>query len=278
MIQIIIYAVITLGSVGIISAVVLYFVSQKFKVYEDPKIDIIADVLPGANCGGCGYAGCRALAEAIVKTGTTEGKICPAGGNELNSKLAEIMGETAVEMGPKITIVRCNGSYANAPQKYNYDSISSCAYAHILGAGVSACGYGCLGLGDCVKACNFDSIKIDITTGLPVVNNDTCVLCGACVKACPRNIIEIRNKQEDNAVWVACMNKERGVEAKKNCKVACIACRKCEKACEFEAITIENNLSFIDSAKCTSCMKCVGGCPTGSILSLVESVAVSATA
>lgn len=268
--QTIIYSIIILGGIGFVAAVILYFLSQKFKVYEDPKIDIIAELLPGANCGGCGYAGCRALAEAIVKSGSSEGKTCPAGGNDLNSKLAEVMGEAASVTEPKVTTIRCNGTYENAPHKYNYDSIMSCAYAHSMGAGESACGYGCLGLGDCVKVCNFDSIKIDTATGLPVVNNDTCVLCGACVKACPRNIIEIRNKQEANAVWVACMNKEKGVEAKKNCKVACIACRKCEKACEFGAITIENNLSFIDSTKCTACLKCVGVCPTGAILSLLK--------
>jgi len=268
--QTIIYAVITLGGVGIVAAVILYFLSQKFKVYEDPKIDVIADLLPGANCGGCGYAGCRALAEAIVKSGSLEGKTCPAGGNDANSKIAEVMGETASVMEPKLCIIRCNGTLENAPHKYNYDSIVSCAYAHSLGAGESACGYGCLGLGDCVKACNFDSIYIDQNTGLPMVNYETCVLCGACVKACPRNIIEIRNKQDDNAVWVSCMNKEKGVDAKKNCKVACIACRKCEKACEFGAITIENNLAFIDSAKCTACLKCVAGCPTGAILTLLQ--------
>ncbi len=268
--QIIIYAVITLGGVGIISAVILYFVSQKFKVYEDPKIDTLAELLPGANCGGCGFAGCRALAEAIVKSGTTEGKSCPAGGNGLNSKLAEAMGETAAETGPKVTIIRCNGTLENAPHKYNYDSIASCAYAHSMGAGESACGYGCLGLGDCVTSCKFDSLKINTNTGLPVVNENTCVLCGACVKACPRNIIEIRDKHEENAVWVSCMNKEKGVEAKKNCKVACIACRKCEKACEFGAITVENNLAFIDSTKCTACLKCVAGCPTGAIQTLLK--------
>ena len=268
--QIIIYAIITLGGLGIISAVFLYFVSQKFKIYEDPKIDVLTELLPGANCGGCGFAGCRALAEAIVRDGSTKGKICPVGGNTVNTKLAEIMGEAVVETVPKVTIIRCNGTFENAPHKYNYDSITSCAFAHSMGAGESACGYGCLGLGDCVKACNFDSLKIDSISGLPIVNYDKCVLCGACVKACPRNIIEIREKQNDNAVWVACMNKEKGVEAKKNCKVACIACRKCEKACEFGAITVENNLAFIDSTKCTACLKCVVGCPTGAIQTFLK--------
>lgn len=266
----IVYAVITLGGIGVIAAVILYFVSQKFKVYEDPKIDTIAGLLPGANCGGCGYAGCRALAEAIVKAGSTEGKACPAGGSDTGTKIAAMMGETATASDPKRTIIRCQGSHENAPRKFAYDSITSCAFAHMSGAGESACAYGCLGFGDCVKACKFDSIKIDETIGLPLVNHDTCVLCGACVKACPRNIIEIRNIQENQAVWVGCMNKEKGVDAKKNCKVACIACRKCEKACEFGAITVENNLAFIDSTKCTACLKCVGVCPTTAIQTLIK--------
>ncbi|HQB19922.1 MAG TPA: RnfABCDGE type electron transport complex subunit B [Bacteroidales bacterium] len=270
MTQIIVLSVVILGSIGAISAVVLYFVSQKFKVYEDPKIAIIADILPGANCGGCGYAGCQALAEAIVKKGTTEGISCPVGGESVKKQIAEAMGEVAGETIPQRVIVRCNGTFENAPKKYNYDSITSCAYAHMLGAGESACAYGCLGLGDCVKACSFNSIKINTTTGLPAVNYEICVLCGACVRACPRNIIEIRNIVEGNSIWVSCMNKEKGVEAKKNCKVACIACRKCEKTCEFEAIAVENNLAFIDSTKCTACMKCVAACPTGAILTMLK--------
>ncbi len=275
MTQVIVLSVVILGSIGAISAIVLYFVSQKFKVYEDPKIAIIAGILPGANCGGCGYAGCQALAEAIVKSGTTEGIVCPVGGDDVKNQIAEAMGEVAEDTVPQRVIIRCNGTFENAPHKYSYDSIISCAYANTLGAGESACAYGCLGLGDCVKACNFDSIKIDPKTGLPSVNYDTCVLCGACVKACPRDIIEIRNIIDDSSIWVSCRNKEKGGEAKKNCKVACIACRKCEKACEFNAITVEDNLAFIDSTKCTACMKCVGVCPTGAILSILKEEATA---
>lgn len=261
-------AILTLGIIGIIAAVILYIVSKKFKVEEDPRIEAIAEALPGANCGGCGYAGCHALAEAIVKAGSSKGITCTAGGSGTGAKVAEIMGETAEVSAPKIAVLRCNGNCANAPAKFHYDSAPTCAFAHTLGCGESGCAFGCLGLGDCVRACSFGGITIDKETGLPRFDEKRCVACGSCMKACPRGLIEARTLIENNLVFVACKNQEKGGDAKKNCTAACIGCRKCEKNCPQSAITVENNLAHIDDAECTGCGTCLDNCPTGAIHSL----------
>ncbi len=267
--QVLLYSIVTLSAIGAIAGVVLYFVAQKFKVEEDPRIDEIAEKLPGANCGGCGFAGCRNFAEAIVKAGNMDELNCPVGGNALVKDIAPILGVESVEKEPMIAVVRCNGSKKNAPQKIVYDSASTCSFAHSLFSGESGCPNGCLGLGDCVVSCKFDAIYIDDTTGLPVVSNEKCVACGACVKACPRNIIELRNKgKKDRRIYVSCINTEKGAIAKKNCEVACIGCGKCVKACPYEAITLNNNLAYIDFTKCKLCRKCVEECPTNAIVEL----------
>ncbi len=267
--QVLIYAIIAISSIGAISAFILYFVAQKFKVIEDPKIDEVADKLPGANCGGCGFAGCRNFAEAIVKAGNFENLQCPVGGNTIILDIAPILGIVADERAPQIAVVRCNGSNTNALKKVKYDGASTCLFANNLFAGESGCPFGCLGLGDCVFSCKFDAIYIDETTGLPVVSNEKCVACGACMKACPRKIIEIRNKnKKDRRIYVSCINQEKGGPAKKNCEVACIGCGKCVKACAFDAITLEKNLAYINFEKCTLCRKCVEECPTHAIVEL----------
>lgn len=267
--DVILYAVASLGAIGIAASVILYFVAQKFKVIEDPRIDEVEEALPAANCGGCGFAGCRAFAEASVKQGEEKGSLeglnCPVGGNDTMALVAEILKLTVEEQDPLIAVIRCNGSHANSPKKVNYEGASSCAFAHNLFSGEGGCQFGCLGLGDCVKSCAFDAIHMDPETGLPVVN-DKCVACGACVEACPRDIIELRPKgKKDRRIFVSCINKEKGGPAKKNCSVACIGCGKCVKVCPFDAITLENNLAYIDPIKCKLCRKCVPECPTEAI-------------
>jgi len=267
--QVLLYSIITLSAIGAIAGIVLYIVAQKFKVQEDPRIDEITEKLPGANCGGCGFAGCRNFAEAIVNAGNMDELNCPVGGNALIKEIAPILGVSTVEKEPMIAVVRCNGSKRNAQQKVIYDSASTCGFAHSLFSGESGCPNGCLGLGDCVLSCKFDAIYIDEITGLPIVSNEKCVACGACVKVCPRNIIELRNKgKKERRIYVSCINTEKGAIAKKNCEVACIGCGKCEKTCPYEAITLKNNLAYIDFAKCKLCRKCVEVCPTSAIVEL----------
>ncbi len=268
--EVIIYAIVTLSALGIIAAVVLYFVARKFKVIDDPRIDDVEEQLPGANCGGCGFAGCRNFAEAIVskakKEGNLEGLNCPVGGSDVMNIVADVMGLEVEEKEPKVAVVRCNGSLQNAPKKVKYDGPATCSFANNLFHGESGCPYGCLGLGDCVEACDFDAMYMDEKTNLPVVIEDNCVACGACVEACPRDIIELRNKGKKNRrIYVSCINEEKGGPARKNCKVACIGCKKCYNVCPFDAITMKNNLAYIDYEKCKLCRKCVSECPTGAI-------------
>ncbi|MCF8298054.1 MAG: RnfABCDGE type electron transport complex subunit B [Saprospiraceae bacterium] len=263
--SVILYSVISLGGIGVAASIILYFIAQKFKVIEDPKIDEVDEALPGANCGGCGYAGCRAFAEAMVKSESLDGFNCPVGGSDVMTIVAGILGREAVIADPEIAVVRCSGSKVNAPKKVEFDGPKTCAFAHALYAGESGCPNGCLGLGDCVVSCDFDAIYMDEETGLPIVK-DNCIACGACVKACPRAIIELRPKgKKDRRIFVSCVNTEKGGPAKKNCAVACIGCGKCEKVCKFEAITIVNFLAYIDPEKCKLCRKCQPECPTGAI-------------
>ena len=266
MANMILTAVIVLGAIGLIFAVVLFFVAKKFKVVEDPLIDEIAEVLPGANCGGCGMAGCRAMAEAFVKQGNMEGLKCPAGGDAVAQKVAALLGCTPAETEPQVAVVRCATCHDGTMNKDHYDGLRDCAFAHSVYAGENGCAFGCLGLGNCAEACQFDALVMDPETGRPMVNDDKCVGCGACVKACPRGVIELRNKGLKNRrVYVMCVNKEKGAMARKTCDNACIGCGKCEKTCPFGAIKVENNLAYIDYNVCKLCRKCVAECPTGAI-------------
>lgn len=267
--QIILYTVITLVAIGAAAAIILYFVAQRFKVFEDPRIDKVEEVLPAANCGGCGFPGCRNFAETLVKSETWDGLFCPVGGNETMASAAAILGKEAIEQAPRVAVVRCNGTPEFRPRLNVYNGAPTCAIIHSLYMGEGGCPHGCLGEGDCVTVCDFDAIHMDPVTGLPVVDDEKCTACGACVDACPRNIIELRKKnKKDRKIFVSCINEEKGAVAKKNCSVACIGCSKCFKVCPHEAITMENNLAFIDSEKCKLCRKCVPECPTGSILEL----------
>ena len=258
--------ILTLSLLGILAAVVLYFVAQKFKVEEDPRIDEVEKMLPGANCGGCGFAGCRGMADALVKNDDISALFCPVGGGDTMKGIAAYLGKAAPEKEPMVATVRCGGVCDKRPRTNTFDGAKSCAVASSLYVGETACAYGCLGYGDCVAACAFDAIHINPETGIAEVDAEKCTACGACVKACPKNIIELRKKwPKGRAVYVGCVSKDKGAVVMKACKAGCIGCGKCEKVCAFGAITIENNLAYIDSQKCKLCRKCVNECPTGAI-------------
>ena len=230
---VLLFTIVTLSVLGILSAVILYFVAQKFKVEEDPRIDDVEKMLPGANCGGCGFAGCRAMAEAMVKEDDISSLYCPVGGGDCMKQIATYLGKTAPEKEPTVATVRCGGVCAKRPRTNEYNGSKNCAVAASFYVGETACAYGCLGYGDCVEACAFDAIKVNPETGIAEVDADKCTACGACVKAC---------------------------------KAGCIACGKCVKVCAFDAIIIENGVAYIDSQKCKLCRKCVNECPTGAIV------------
>ena len=267
-----IWAVIVLGAIALVASVVLYVCAKKFAVEEDPRIGQVLEALPGANCGGCGFPGCSGMADALVKAcdaGSLEGLLCPVGGQQVMSEVADLLGMAVANTDPKVAVVRCNGTCEHRPRIAEYSGLRTCFAMNSTGAGETGCGFGCLGCGDCVAACQFDAIHMNPETGLPEVDEEKCVACGACVKACPRHIIELRKKGvKGRRVYVQCVNKDKGVVAKKACEVACIGCGKCQKVCQFDAITIENNVSYIDFNKCRLCRKCVEECPTNAIVAV----------
>ncbi len=268
----ILIAVAVLGGIALVSAVVLYVCSKKFAVYEDPRLGQVTALLPGANCGGCGYPGCSGMASALVKgadAGSLDGLYCPVGGAEVMGQVADLLGMAVANTEPKVAVVRCNGTCELRPRIAEYSGLRTCTAMNSCGAGETGCGYGCLGCGDCVSACLFGAIKINDETGLPEVDEDKCTACGACVNACPRHIIELRKRGVKNRrVYVRCVNKDKGAAAMKACKAACIGCGKCEKECKFGAIIIQGNLSYIDPDKCRLCRKCVEVCPTHAIVAI----------
>lgn len=262
-----VYTVVIAAVVAVLSAVILYVIAKKFHIEEDPRVDEVTAALPGVNCGGCGYAGCRNFAEACVKADTMDKLFCPVGGNNTMAEVARILGKDVKAQVPLVAVVRCSGSLLARERKSLYDGPKSCLIAHTLFRGETGCQYGCLWHGDCVTACKFGAMYSDEKTGLPVVIEEKCVACGACVKACPRGLIELRLKGlKDRRVFVSCRNKDKGNVAMKHCKVACIGCGKCVKVCPFDAIYMIDHLAFIDDKKCKLCRKCVAVCPTKAII------------
>ena len=267
--MVLVWTVVTLSALGALAALILYFVAQKFKVEEDPRIDEVEKMLPGANCGGCGFAGCRGLATALVQNDDISALYCSAAGAETMKKIATYLGKVAPEKEPQVAVVRCGGTCAKRPRTNRFDGAQSCAVVASLYVGETACSYGCLGMGDCVAACAFGAIKKNAETGIVEVDADKCTACGACVKACPKGVIELRKKWPKNrGVYVSCVNHDKGAAVMKACKAGCIGCSKCAKACPFEAIKVEGNLAYIDPAKCKLCRKCVAECPTGAIVAV----------
>lgn len=270
--NLILIAVIALGAIALVSSTVLYACSKKFAVKEDPRVGEVSELLPQANCGGCGFAGCSGMAVALVKgadAGSIDGLFCPVGGQETMNAVADLLGMAVANTEPKVAVVRCNGTCNNRPKIVEYSGLRTCAAMNACGAGETACGFGCLGCGDCVAACQFGAITINKDTGIAEVDEEKCTSCGACVKACPRNIIELRKRgPKGRRVYVSCVNKDKGPAAMKACKVSCIGCGKCQKECPFDAILITNNLSYIDPDKCRSCRKCEKVCPTHAIIAV----------
>ena len=249
-------SVILLGVMGLIFGAVLAFAAQKFAVEVDEREAKILEVLPGANCGGCGFPGCGGAAAAIAK-GEAPVNACPVGGPAVAAKVGEIMGVSA-EAGEKMVAhVMCKGTCSSAANKYEYQGIKDCRAAISLIGGPKDCSFGCLGLGTCVSVCGFGALSV--VDGVAVVDEDKCVLCGKCMEACPKGIIA--KKPASKEVVVDCSSKDPGKVVKTKCSAGCIGCKACEKACPVGAITVEDNKATIDYSKCIGCKQCAVKCP-----------------
>jgi len=259
-------AIALLGGLGLIFGLVLAAASKVFYVETDPRLEQLNACLPGANCGGCGYAGCAGYAEAVLNGEAPIGK-CASGGNECAQNMAAIMGVKAEEVTRKVALVRCSGEkrydksgnlVAGAKLKAEYEGFQDCvAASRIGGNGPLSCKFGCLGFGTCTKACKYDAISI--VNGVAKVNEDRCVGCMACASVCPRNLI-VPVEPKRNVV-IACASLAKGAVTTRGCTVGCIGCGLCKKICPKDAITIEKNLAVIDYSKCDNCGLCATVCP-----------------
>jgi RnfABCDGE-type electron transport complex B subunit len=249
-----------LGGFALISASGLLVASKKFYVFEDPRIEQVNEMLPAANCGGCGFAGCQAFAEHLVTNEDTDANCPVASGEEMQSILA-FLGREA-EMAERIVAsLMCNGTHDHSKLQMEYTGIEDCWAATLVTDSTKSCAFSCIGLSSCVRACNFDAMKIE--DGIVVIDDEKCTGCGMCIPTCPKNILHMRPYAKNTTV--TCFNTDRGADARKACSVACIGCMKCEKVCEHDAIHVKDFLAKIDYQKCTNCGDCVEACPTNAI-------------
>jgi len=262
----IILATVVLGIIGIIIGLLLGIAGEKLEVEIDEKEIKIREILPGNNCGACGYPGCDGLAKAI-SLGEVAANTCPVGGDSVSEKIALVMGVKIESKEREVAFVKCAGTCDKTKLKYKYSGIKDCRKLALLpGGGDKACSYGCLGYGSCVKECKFDAIHI--VDGIALVDKEKCVSCGMCIKSCPNNLIEIVPYKAK--YHVNCNSNDKGKEVKVVCEVGCIGCSLCTRVCESKAITMNNNLARIDYSKCINCGKCAEKCPVKIIREVEE--------
>lgn len=252
----IVWAAVTFAVLGGAIGLLLALASKAFAVPVDERAEKITEVLPGANCGGCGYSGCAALAEAISK-GEAKPGACTVGGDEVARKTAEIMGIKAEKSVRMRAQVMCSGTPSVAKKKYDYDGIKDCTAAVQLGGGSKLCPNGCIGLGTCASKCPFGAIKVK--DGVASVDYNKCKGCGVCVASCPKHIIKL--VPFESKVWVGCMSVDKGAVTRSYCDVGCISCKLCEKTCKYGAISVNGFVASIDYDKCVGCGECAAKCP-----------------
>lgn len=243
--------------VGLISAVMLAVAAKFMAVPVDETALEIREVLPGANCGACGYAGCDDYAEALAKDPSVKTNLCTPGADSTAAAIAAILGVEAEDVVEQVANVRCSGICDATEPEMEYQGIKTCAAAKTFFGGPGSCKYGCIGFGDCERVCPYNAIKV--CNGLALVDRTLCVGCGMCAKACPQNIIDIL--PDVKRVHVGCNSGDVGKITKDLCMVGCIACKLCEKECKFDAIHVIDNCAVIDYDKCTNCGLCVKKCP-----------------
>jgi RnfABCDGE-type electron transport complex B subunit len=256
-------AVIFMAGLGLLLAGVLAVANTRLHVFEDPRIDQVEELLPSANCGACGSAGCRAFAERLVK-GEAQPGLCTVNSKAGNQLIAGFLG---VELGgeeKRVARLACAGGSNVASQRASYVGLSSCRAAAVVAGGGKGCAWGCLGLGDCAQVCEFDALRMN-AHGLPVVDVDKCTACGDCVEICPRDLFSLH--PISRRLWVACKNLEKGEQAETDCVVLCTGCGRCAADAPEGLITIRDNLAVVDYAKnALASPLAVERCPTGAIV------------
>ena len=250
---------------GLVFALLLAIASRAFAVKQDPRIAELTDCLPGANCGGCGYTGCAAYAEAVAK-GEAEVGACNPGGTVTANAMGKIMGVEVSEVVRLRAQVMCSGVLGAAKIKYHYAGAPDCTSAARLGGGDKLCPNGCIGLGSCVTVCPTNAISVK--NGVAWVDPSLCSACGICINTCPKNIIRLVSYEASH--FVGCSSTDKGAQTRTYCSVGCIGCKICERACEAGAIRVDGALAAIDYAKCTGCGACVSKCPRKIIYSVNE--------
>ncbi|MDR1979423.1 MAG: RnfABCDGE type electron transport complex subunit B [Synergistaceae bacterium] len=263
------YPTAVMGALGLTFGALLAFASIKFFVKTDERISLIRDILPGANCGGCGYPGCDGYADGIVNGGAKT-SLCAAGGPTLAQRVAEIMGVASDVSVPMRAVLKCKGSPSFSARNAVYEGIKDCRSAAVLPGGTpNACPYGCMGFGTCVEVCLFGALSI--VDGLASIDPEKCVGCGACVAVCPKSALSLT--PQGSRIQVVCNSNWKGPDVKKVCSVGCIGCSLCARVCPEKAITVENNLAAIDATKCTNCGTCMTKCPAKSINAILSRAA-----
>jgi RnfABCDGE-type electron transport complex B subunit len=248
--------VLILVVIGLLSGLILAIASIVMAVPKDQKTEDIRAMLPGANCGACGFSGCDGYAKALAE-GTAQPGLCTVGGSDVANAIAGYLGVAATSVEPHMSIVRCLGSHDNTTDRVEYEGITSCAAAAAVAGGPTSCTFGCIGLGDCVNACNYNALSV--RNGVAMVEPKNCVACGMCLKACPRHLLTLVPVKKQAVVL--CSNCDKGNVTNKVCKVGCIGCMKCEKTCKYDAVHVKNFLATVDPEKCVGCGECVDACP-----------------
>jgi len=267
----IVTATATMGAIGAFFAVLLVALAKRTSSAADEKVELLTSLLPGNNCGGCGMAGCAAMAEALAK-GEAVPQACPVASESQIMRIAEALGlNEPIHRDRRVARVRCGGHKAISLWRADYEGVLDCRAADLVGKGSKGCVFGCLGLGTCARTCPYGAITMS-ESGLPVVNEAICTGCGLCEAACPRGVIKVLDASQE--VFVRCVSTLPGKQVRSVCEVGCIGCGICVRVCPEGAIEMLGHLACVDPDRCTKCGLCVEKCPTDAMQHLLEGAGV----